>query len=325
VPPQDPYAALAQPIAASGTSSADPYAAIAKPIEPGFLDKDIPLSGAWYNPTLSGIQSIGRGVRSAVQGVGQAIMHPVDTAEKTVDAVSALPSQVADIPAAIHDINQSPDPLGTYAKVAQDTAGQGAGQALTALATAGVAKGSKAVTGAALDALPSTERAGAALQDVKATAGSVPIDTTKVGNTALDIYTQSQRGATLPTSVNKLVRRLADPNAAPMTYEEAKDFQSNISKLSADEQMKLNPNTKRLVGQLNQDLKGSLQDAADTVGKGQQFQKAMTEYHNAMKLRGYSEDAITAAWRVALGATGTYTAAKIFGLAHPPKAVIPGQ
>jgi hypothetical protein len=312
-PSQDPFASIAQPVAA-----ADPFGSIAKPAEPGFLDKDIPLSGSLWNPTLSGIQSIGRGVRSAVQGIGQTIAHPIDTATKAVDAVADLPSQVAAIPSAIHDINQSPDALGLYAKAAQDTAGEGAGQALTALAGAGAVKGIGAATGAALDALPSRTAAGAALEDVKASAGSIPIDTTKVGNTALDIYTQSQRGANLPSAVNKLVRRLVAPDSLPMTYEEAKDFQSNISQLSADEKMKLNPNTKRLVGQLNQDLKGSLSDAADTVGKGQQFQKAMTEYHNAMKLKGYSDAAIDAAWKAALAATGTYGAAKIFNLANAP-------
>lgn len=42
--------------------------------------------------------------------------------------------------AAIHDINQSKDPMGTYLQVAQKTASQGAGAALTALATEGVVK-----------------------------------------------------------------------------------------------------------------------------------------------------------------------------------------
>jgi hypothetical protein len=53
---------------------------------------------------------------------------------------------------AFHDINQSPDPVGTYAKVAQETAGQGAGQALTALATEGIGKAVPAIAGAAADA-----------------------------------------------------------------------------------------------------------------------------------------------------------------------------
>jgi len=127
----------AQPdfIPASGSASGEK-----KPEEPGFLDKDIPLSGPWYNPTLSGVQSIGRGFRGIARGIGQTISHPIDTAESTVDSIAELPGQIKEVPNAIHDINQSADPVGAYAKVAQDTAGQGAAQALTAIGTEGAAK-----------------------------------------------------------------------------------------------------------------------------------------------------------------------------------------
>jgi hypothetical protein len=186
------------------------------------------------------------------------------------------------------------------------------------IAESPIARSVGAVTGLAKDALPSAARAGAALQEVKSVAGSVPIDTAKAGNSALELYTQSQRGATLPPAVNKLVRRMVQPDSPPLTYEEAKDFQSNISNLSANEKMNLKPNQVRLLGQLNSDLKSSLADAADTVGKGQQFTDAMREYHQAMKLKGYSDAAIDAAWKAAIGASGAYTAAKIFGLANAP-------
>lgn len=48
--------------------------------------------------------------------------------------------QALQVPAAIHDINQSPDPTGTYLDVAQKTASQGAGQAILAAATEGATK-----------------------------------------------------------------------------------------------------------------------------------------------------------------------------------------
>lgn len=104
--------------------------------QPGFLDKDIPLD-SYGNATLSGVQSIGRGLRGAFQGIEQTIAHPIDTLKGVAD----LPSQAAQVPGAIKDINASPDPTGTYAKVAQETAGQGAGQALLALGTDGLIKG----------------------------------------------------------------------------------------------------------------------------------------------------------------------------------------
>lgn len=119
--------------------------------QPGFLDRDIPLTDHW-NATLSGIQSIGRGVRDAATGAYQMVRHPIDTTVATAKGVANLPNQVSQVPATIRDINQSPDPTGTYAKVAQDTAGQGAGQALLALGTEGLVKGAPAAVNAAKSA-----------------------------------------------------------------------------------------------------------------------------------------------------------------------------
>lgn len=158
-------------------------------------------------------------------------------------------------------------------------------------------------------ALPSAERAGAALNEVRQAAGSIPISMAKPGNTALELMTQSERGASLPKAVRQFVQRAANPNLGPVTYEEAKDFQSNISNLSANEKMAIKPNTARLLGQLNADLKDSLKGAADVVGKGDTFAKAMQEYHSAMRLAGWTENAISNGWNAAL------TAAKVGGLA----------
>ena len=259
--------------------------------------------------TIHGLSDVARGTEDALSGAYQALRHPIDTAK----AVASLPSEIAQVPGAIHDINQSPDPTGTYANVAQDTAAQGAGQALTALGTTGVIKAAPEVA----NALPSAQRAGNALQEVKSLAADIPVDTSKFSDSALELYSQSQRGATLPKAVRDLVNRVTKPDSPPLTYEEAKDFQSNISSLSANDKMSLNAKTVRLVGQLNQDLKSSLSDAADTAGKGEQFQQAMREYHNAMLLRGYSENAISAAWKAALTGAGLYGAAKVFGLHEP--------
>jgi hypothetical protein len=132
----------------ASTPAVTQSAAPAKTEEKGFLDKDIPLSGPWYNPTLQGVQSIGRGVRSAVQGVaalpGQAyddvtsghipIIHEMGAGIRST--AKAIPQ----IPQAIRDINASPDPLSHYAQAAEDTAGQGAGQALLGAATEGAGK-----------------------------------------------------------------------------------------------------------------------------------------------------------------------------------------
>ena len=123
--------------------------------QPGFLEREIPLT-SYGNATLSGLQSLGRGFRDLGQGLMTTFEHPIETAK----GVASLPSQVAQVPGAIHDINQSVDPTGTYARVAQETAGQGAAQALGAIVTEGITKGvgaaGKAVQGlaGALDRQP---------------------------------------------------------------------------------------------------------------------------------------------------------------------------
>jgi len=172
--------------------------------------------------------------------------------------------------------------------------------------------------GAIKEALPSASRAGQALGDIKTAVGDVPLAGGKLGklsDTVSELMKQDERGAPAPDAVKKLAKRI--DSGDPIKYEEAKDFQSNISALSADEKMAMKPQTKRLIGQLNADLKDALEDAADTQGKGEQFVNAMKEYHNAMKLKGWTENAIRAGWKAALAAGGLYGAAKIFG-AHEP-------
>jgi hypothetical protein len=202
---------------------------------------------------------------------------------------------------------------------------------------AGIAAGAYGAS-RAMNALPSAARAGAALQDVKSAAGHVPIDMGGPGDTAMQIYYEAKHGAFLPKPVNDLLKRIGldpsemtpnnrpisyqtaanrgaiDPNSPPLTYAEAKSFQSNISNLTASDKLSTNANIKRLVGQLNSNLKDSLEGAADTVGKGEQFTKAMKEYHNAMTLRGMTDSAKDAAWKAALTGVGLEGVKKILGL-----------
>jgi hypothetical protein len=114
--------------------------------------------------TLSGVQSIGRGLKGAAASTLQLFdPRPKDSQEDTVSALGpeVLPvyrllrslghsaEDATQLSGAVHDINNSPDPTGTYMKAAQETAGQGAGQALAALGTEGLAKAAPAVVDAA--------------------------------------------------------------------------------------------------------------------------------------------------------------------------------
>lgn len=138
--------------------------------KPGWLDRELPpdqdgpmlvqvapgvFVPLYKNATLSGVQSIGRGVRDAIKGTIDLFSKPETADEKAAMALGpgllpayrvlrGLGHTAADSTqalAAIRDINASPDPIGAYAKAAQETAGQGAGQALVALAGEGLVRG----------------------------------------------------------------------------------------------------------------------------------------------------------------------------------------
>lgn len=201
-------------------------------------------------------------------------------------------------------------------------AGNAAGQAITSgkvdpvetlkqaafgAGTQGVAEGVSGIP----SAIPSAERAGAALGQLKKDAGNIPVNVDKIRGIVGDLVQNESTGGTLPSAVKKFVTRVAEtgPNN-PLNYADAKDFQSNISALTASDKMGSNANTKRLVTELNSQLKGALKEATDVIGKGDTFTQAMQEYHQAMKLAGWKEDAIEHGWKVALGALFTGGVAK---------------
>jgi hypothetical protein len=154
-PQFDPTAAY-QPAATTAVFDPNADYAPAKKTAPqaGLLDREIQLNDHW-DAWGSGLQSVGRGVRDAVKGTWQTLAAPPqDDTETAIGAIgpAALPlyrmlrslghtaEDATQVVGAIHDINDSADPAGTYLKAGQETAGQGAGQAILALATEGAAR-----------------------------------------------------------------------------------------------------------------------------------------------------------------------------------------
>ena len=120
--------------------------------------------------TIHGLSDVARGTIGAIKGAWDTLAAPPkDNTEAGIGAVSpvALPlyrsvkplvgaaMSVPQIPGAVRDINSSSDPTGIYANVAQDTASQGAGQALTGLAAEGLTRGVKAGASAITNATKS--------------------------------------------------------------------------------------------------------------------------------------------------------------------------
>jgi hypothetical protein len=157
---------------------------------------------------------------------------------------------------------------------------------------------------------PTFARAKTGFQEVAKIANPEAVDITKPGNTALEIQkmTDEYGAGTQPRSVRKFVQRITDPNKGPLTYEEARNFYSTISKLSADEQQRMPGNMKRLVGQLRADLDESITAAAARRGKGPEYTQAMKDYRRASQgekaIQGLKKFGTGAALTGATGATG---------------------
>ncbi len=123
------------------------------------------------------------------------------------------------------------------------------------------------------------------------------MDVSATGDVALRIMQLAERGGSMPMSVRKLLNRVTDPEKAPMAYAEARDFASNISRLSADEFGRLTPVVAKEVAALRVQLNQAVAQAAKQVGKMDEYASAMNEYAKAMRLRSAVETAVEGAKR----------------------------
>lgn len=162
---------------------------------------------------------------------------------------------------------------------------------------------------AGIDAVPTIAKAGAKFERVMGAARNIPVDVTEPGNVALRIQELADRGASMPMAVRKFLNRVTDPDKAALTYEEARDFASNISRLSAQEYQKLAPSVGREVAGLRVALNKAVGEAAGKAGKGIEYAQAMNEYARAKQLRGMYEAFVDGAkkgapWATAAAAGG---------------------
>lgn len=172
--------------------------------------------------------------------------------------------------------------------------------------------------GEAAAAIPTTAKAGAKFQAVMGAAKNVAVDMAKPGDVALRISQLAERGGSMPKAVRDLLKRATDPAKGPITYQEARDFASNISRISADEFNRLTPVIKREMGDLRVSLNGAIAQAAEKAGKGAEYKSAMREYAHAMQIRDAMDSVLEGAkkalpWATGVGA-GTYAINKLYHL-----------
>lgn len=174
--------------------------------------------------------------------------------------------------------------------------------------------------------IPQARRAGAGLEAAKLAAANVPIDTSKIipiVERALEIGGSGKmkgRGAYVPKAMSDLAFALEDTNGVkgPMNFPEARDFASSLSRLSADEKMKVNGEMGGLVKQAAGEFAQANMSAAEQAGIGPKFAADMTEYRRAMQMQEMAKRLKGYGIKVGLGAAGigtSYELAKILGLA----------
>lgn len=173
----------------------------------------------------------------------------------------------------------------------------------------------------------STTKAGGGklLQAAAEKAATQPVELSPETNKLMEqIMQQDKSGNTAPKVVKDLLTRVGpNPNAPagvpeqPLTYPEARDFQSNASRLSASESMNAKGSMKSLVAQFAKSLSGDVQSAADQAGVGDIHRAGMQQYATAAGKDKILDTAkAVASNKVAqgVGAAGTYELLKKFGV-----------
>lgn len=127
----------------------------------------------------------------------------------------------------------------------------------------------------------SSARAGERLSSVAAAAKDVPVSGTTVEPTLVRAGELVATGSRRPKAVMQLMKRLE--GGGDLSFQEAQDFASSMSRLSANEYNSLNPQMQRQVTVIRNALRDALTSAAETVGKGAEYQKGISEYARAAK------------------------------------------
>lgn len=153
-------------------------------------------------------------------------------------------------------------------------------------AVPGILEGGKRLAGI------SKLRAGANIGAAATAAKDVALNTEGVGTEGLRALELQAAGGRLPRVASQLMQRITSPDAGDLTFEEARDFYSNLSRLSANEFGNLNPTMQRQLGAMKDALHQALVDAAGTVGKGEEYASGISEYAKASRAGAKWENSV---------------------------------
>ena len=168
-----------------------------------------------------------------------------------------------------------------------------------------------------LNKIPLAARAGERFQQVAKAANELPVaeqasphvDAMKAA--LKEIEAEGEAGGKTPKVISDFVKRIADPEKGPLSYEEARRFYKNAGALTPEEAMTLKPSVKRLVSQfLYQGLGPEIAKTADVAGESDAYGKAMSGYAAGKQLGALGK----MAGRAALAGTGLGGAYELYKL-----------
>lgn len=185
------------------------------------------------------------------------------------------------------------------------------GGILHAAAIPGMVMGGPAANAAA-EAIPSAAHAGQMLGDIQQAAGHLPVTI----NNALSPLERTQQlamaGASPARPADLLYQRVN--SIAPLSYQEARDFASNIANLTRQERLGLNGPMQAAVQRLKTGLNADIGSTAGQVGKAEDYANAIKEYAQAKQLKQGMVKASKYLAGTALGAAAYTEGKKVLGV-----------
>ena len=152
------------------------------------------------------------------------------------------------------------------------------------------------LTGAGLgkigEMIPSADRAGQTLENIRMAARDVPVTMDNASPELQRFQELTQRGGRGSKPFTQLAKRMS-PGEEAINFPEARDFYSNIGDATSPTTLQklmgrgMKPVMRRQGVLARRAMSTDLTNAADQVGMGQDYTNAMREYANAMKLRKY--------------------------------------
>src|SRR5581483_1900106 len=245
----------------------------------------IDLTHGLGNALNSTLGNLGGGALS----LAAPLFHPIATAHGLRDLVTpqSATEQGASFlgPGIVPMLHMASSAVNAVKPKQGETFGQNAaragGEAISAIPAATAAAFGDEAAGLR-DLIPTKAGAGRLFESVMNDAATQPVKLTRSMEPLERAQQISARGGNTVSAVDNLYKRINTIN--PLDYREARDWASNLSRLSGQDAMNASPALRAQIGKLSHAFNEDVGDAAAAVGRGEDYAKAMRDYARAAKL-----------------------------------------